>query len=200
LLGNCFRRGVPEGIVEEIGEGIGEGRKGVCCCPILPDGTNAMTDTAALNALLTRSAELHDTLDGFLGLALYEAGPRSRVSRVMCGISFEHAESVKILTASANFTSAASLLRRQYESVVRALWVHYAASDSFVEKLATSLSVEAEGKASKLPMLSEMLEKLESKAPPEAVGPLNEFREHQWKPLSSFVLGGLHAIHRHGTS
>ena len=48
-------------------------------------------------------------------------------------------------------------------------------------------------------MVGEMLEKLESTAPQDAVGMLNEFREHQWKPLSSFVHGGLHAIHRHDT-
>jgi hypothetical protein len=27
---------------------------------------------------------------------------------------------------------------------------------------------------------------------------LIEFRDHQWKPLSSYVHGGIHAIHRHG--
>lgn len=158
-----------------------------------------MTDTSTLNALLARSAELHDTLDGFLGLSLTEVGPRFRVSRVMCGISFEHAESIKILIAGGNFTSAAGLMRLQYEAVVRALWVCFAAPESFVEKLSASLSEEAARKASTLPMVGEMLEKLEATAPPDAVGMLNEFREHQWKPLSSFVHGGLHAIHRHDT-
>jgi hypothetical protein len=158
-----------------------------------------MAETSALNVLLARSAEFHDTLVGFLGLSPGETGPRSRVSRVMCGISFEHAESIKILIAGGNFTSAAGLMRLQYEAVVRALWVCFAVSDSFVDKLAASLSEETARKASTLPMVGEMLEKLESTAPPEAVGMLNEFREHQWKPLSSFVHGGLHAIHRHDT-
>lgn len=156
-----------------------------------------MSDITALNSLLARSAELQDRLSGLLGLTPCEAGSRSRMSRVMCGISFEHAESVKMLTASGNFTSSAGLMRLQYEAVVRAFWVAYAASDSFVDKLAASLSVETERKASKLPMVGEMLEKLESQAPKEAVGLLNDFREHQWKPLNSFVHGGLHAIHRH---
>ena len=48
-------------------------------------------------------------------------------------------------------------------------------------------------------MVGEMLEKLESKAPEVAMDMLKEFRVHQWKPLSSFVHGGLHAIHRHDT-
>ena len=48
-------------------------------------------------------------------------------------------------------------------------------------------------------MVGEMLEALDSKAPKDTLGMLIEFRDHQWKPLSSFVPGGLHAIHRHET-
>src|SRR5690606_19375736 len=136
--------------------------------------------TSDLNSLLSRSADLQETLASFLGLSLSTEGPRSRVSRVMCGISYEHAESVKILTASGNFTSAVGLLRLQYEATVRAFWALYAASDSFVDKLADSLSKEAERKASKLPMVGEMLEKLGANAHPEAVAMLKEFRDHQW--------------------
>lgn len=161
-----------------------------------------MTGTDSLNTLLARSAELQETLSDLLGLPPGEVDSRSRVSRVMCGISFEHAEGVKILTASGNFTSAAGLMRLQYEATVRAFWVNYAASASLVDKLAASLSKESERKASKLPMVGDMLEKLEKldcNAPDEAVGMLHEFREYQWKPLSSFVHAGLHAIHRHGT-
>lgn len=46
----------------------------------------------------------------------------------MCSVSFEHAESAKILLASGNFTSALGLVRLQYEALVRALWLRYAAS------------------------------------------------------------------------
>jgi hypothetical protein len=153
----------------------------------------------ALNPLLARSAALHDTLAGFLGLSLDHPGPRFRISRLICGISYKHAESVKILIAAGNFTSAAGLMRLQYEAVVRALWAFYAATDGFVDKLSASLTEEAARKAASLPMVAEMLEALGSKAPKEALGMLIEFRDHQWKPLSSFVHGGLHAIHRHET-
>lgn len=153
----------------------------------------------ALNPILTRSAALHDTPTGFLGLSLEHPGPRSRISRLICAIAFEHAESVKILIAAGNFTSAAGLMRLQYEAVVRALWAFYAATDGFVDKLSASLTEETARKAASLPMVGEMLEALDSKAPKEALGMLIEFRDHQWKPLSSFVHGGLHAIHRHET-
>ena len=43
-----------------------------------------------------------------------------------------------------------------------------------------------------------MLNQLDGKAPQEALAMLLEFKEYSWKPLSSFVHGGIHAIHRHG--
>ncbi|MEI7771430.1 MAG: hypothetical protein WCI67_15675 [Chloroflexales bacterium] len=46
-------------------------------------------------------------------------------------------------------------------------------------------------------MLSEMLTHLEGKCPKILTDQLLEFKEYSWKPLSSYVHGGLHAIHRH---
>ncbi len=42
-----------------------------------------------------------------------------------------------------------------------------------------------------------MIEKLEQKAPQNSVKPILEFKEYSWKPLNSYVHGGLHAIDRH---
>ena len=105
----------------------------------------------------------------------------------MCSISFEHAESAKMLISSGNFTSATGLVRLQYEALVRAMWLLYAASETAVSKLMCELTSESSHKANKLPMLSEMLDKLDGKAPPEALSMLKEFKDYSWKPLSSFV-------------
>jgi hypothetical protein len=59
------------------------------------------------------------------------------------------------------------------------------------------LTSESAEKANKLPMLSEMLKNLKGKAPTEALDMLLEFKKYSWKPLSSFVHGGIHAINRH---
>jgi hypothetical protein len=56
---------------------------------------------------------------------------------------------------------------------------------------------EVVGNSEKLPMQSEMLKALEGKAPESAMISLRSFREHQWKPLSSYVHGGIHALSRH---
>ncbi|CAM4329228.1 DUF6988 family protein [Vibrio agarivorans] len=41
------------------------------------------------------------------------------------------------------------------------------------------------------------ISQLEKHAPKNAVDPLLEFKEYSWKPLSSYVHGGLHVIERH---
>lgn len=151
-----------------------------------------------LNRLLGRSAELEATLNEFLALMPFDQSDRRASARVMCGVSFEHAESVKMLLATGNFTSALGLLRLQYEALVRAFWLLYAATDDVVSALMSELTHESARKADKIPMLGKMLKALDGKAPAEAVGMLQEFREYSWKPLSSFVHGGIHAVNRHG--
>ncbi|MDF4386582.1 MULTISPECIES: hypothetical protein [Vibrio] len=73
----------------------------------------------------------------------------------------------------------------------------YAASDVAVCKLTAELNEENQRRANNLPMLSEMISQLEKKAPTNAVDPILEFKEYSWKPLSSYVHGGLHAVDRH---
>jgi len=150
-----------------------------------------------IDTLLSRSAELENKLLEFLRLAPFDGSERIMASRVMCSIAFEHAESAKILISAGNLTSASGLVRLQYEALVRAIWLLYSASDTAVSKLTSELTRETADRANRLPMLSEMLEKLQGKAPREVVGMLLEFKEYSWKPLSSFIHGGIHAIHRH---
>jgi hypothetical protein len=115
----------------------------------------------------------------------------------MCSVSLEHAESFKILLASRNFTSAIGLLRLQFECLVRGMWILYSASESDLGKLTAGLNEESQKRANNLPMLSEMIKQLETKAPKNTLDPILEFKEYSWKPLSSYIHGGLHAIDRH---
>lgn len=153
-----------------------------------------MTD---LNKLLMESAELDERLQVLLMPAGLAAPERERCSGILCDVAFEHAESVKILLASGNFTSATGLVRLQYEALVRAMWIYYAASDLVVGRLMSELTTESARVANNLPMMSEMLDSLVGKAPKEATDMLLEFKEYSWKPLNSFVHGGIHAVERH---
>lgn len=153
-----------------------------------------MTDIADL---LHQSDELATELSVLLALPPYDNSPRISASRTLCGVSFEHSESVRILITTGNFTSSLGVLRMQYESLVKAIWALYAASESSISKLQSNLNHEKIKWADKIPLLSELLVELEGKAPAQALGPLNEFKEYSWKPLSSFIHGGIHAVSRH---
>lgn len=150
-----------------------------------------------LKHLLRRSIELEQHLLRFMQLNPEDQTDRTTSSRIMCGVGFEHAESVKILIASGNFTSATSLLRLQYEALVRAMWLQYAASDVVTARLMGEFTHEKAKKADRLSMMTQMLQELESVAPTDAMRLLLEFKEHSWKPLSSYVHGGIHVLHRH---
>ncbi|MGL5489227.1 MAG: DUF6988 family protein, partial [Shewanella sp.] len=100
-----------------------------------------------INYLLSRSAELERSLLGFLVLPPFDDSQRIMVSRVMCSITFEHAESAKMLISAGNLTSATGLVRLQYEALVRAMWLLYAATDTDVLKLTSELTQETADKA-----------------------------------------------------
>jgi hypothetical protein len=148
--------------------------------------------------LLARSAMLEDRLVGFFALPLVDASSRLQTTQTLASLGFEHARSLKHLVAAGLYTSAAALLRVQYESLVRALWVLYVAKDGQVDLMLADLTQETAMQASKIPMLSQMLEEIEVKAPHAPVAHLKEFKHYSWRPLSSYVHGGIHAVNRHG--
>jgi hypothetical protein len=153
----------------------------------------------SLVTLLQRSADLQIALQQLAQLRPSEDSPRIAASRIMCSVAFEHAESAKVLITVGNFTSAIGLVRLQYEALVRAMWLRYAASDPAVTRLMGQLTREDLRRTEKkLPMLTEMLRKLEGRAPERPMSALLDFRDHLWKPLSSYVHGGVDAVHRHG--
>ncbi len=154
--------------------------------------------SADLNTLLERSIELEKAISNLIEASYPDTRKRIEAGRILCCVSIEHAQSLKTLIALGNFTSAVGLLRLQYEALVRAMWVTYSATDEWVEKLGSELTMDSAKRADKIPMLSVMLDQLDGKAPVEALKMLHEFREYSWKPLSSFVHGGIHAINRHG--
>ena len=147
--------------------------------------------------LLHQSDGLATKLSELLELRPYDNSPRTTASRTLCGVSFEHSESVRVLIVTGNFTSSLGVLRMQYEALVKAIWALYAASENSISKLQRNLNHETVKSADRIPILSELLVALEGKAPAQALGQLNEFKEYSWKPLSSYIHGGIHAIARH---
>jgi len=103
-----------------------------------------------------------------------------------------------LLAKNGLHTSAMGVLRLQYEAVVRAVWVLYAASDIAINKLVAPLTPETERAAKNgLPGSSTMLSEIEKKGPPGVHRLLNEFKDYSSQALNSFIHSGIHAVNRH---
>lgn len=96
------------------------------------------------------------------------------------------------------FPSAIALARPQYESLVRGVWLLYAASDNWVEKLAEPLTMESAKRAKEVVGLADMLKQLESSpdAPAPIVRQLREYKDVTWEAMCSYTHGGLHPLAR----
>ena len=150
-----------------------------------------------IKRIIERSIELEAVLVPLLDIGLFDDTDRLAVTRTVCSISLEYANSSRLLIEAGNFTSAIGLMRLQYEAIVRAVWLLYAASDTAVSKLAVELTPESEQKASNMPILSVMLKQVNDKAPKQATQMLNEFKGVSGKAMNSFVHCGIHAVNRH---
>lgn len=138
--------------------------------------------------------------------ALGSAGDLAEGSRVKSAaaavdLSFEHSHALRALLALGTPNSAAVLMRSQYEALLRAGWLMYAASDLQVEQLAAPLSADSAAAAKNARGAEDMLKDLEKllTTMPTLRGlvlPLREIREVSWAALNSFVHGGLHPLAR----
>jgi hypothetical protein len=153
----------------------------------------------SMNQLLLRSDEFEIALNEALNegaFKLFDDSPKLSICANACLLSLEHASSVRVLFAADAPHSATGLLRLQYEALLRAAWVLYAANELQLSKLTPQLDIESEHAANKLPGPADMLKALETKAPIGLIQPLNEFKTVAIKGLNSFVHGGIHPLTR----
>lgn len=154
-----------------------------------------------LVALLERTATFHEAVQTHVS-SLFPVEDRRTIVAFQAGVlSLEHAIGAVALIDIELLASAYALMRPQYESLVRGIWLLHAASENWVEKLGEPLTVEAAKRANEGPMLAEMLKNLEasSTAPQFIVGQLQEYRDTTWKALNSYAHGGLHPLARTAT-
>lgn len=152
--------------------------------------------------LLSRSQQFSEKLVGLLDAAGgFADGPRAEAAAAAAELCFEHGHAMRVLLEVGTPNSAAVLLRIQYEALLRAAWLIYAASEAHLDKLSTSLTAESGAKAKNAKGAEDMLKELDALlvATPTLRGlvlPLREIREVSWAAMNSFVHGGLHPLTR----
>lgn len=151
-----------------------------------------------LNQLLERTAQFHEAVHEHIGNFLPFEGIRYLVAFQAGLLSLDHATGALVLIGHGLFPSAYTLMRPQYECLVRGIWLLYAASDTWVEKLAEPLTLESAKRANEGPMLAEMLKQLDgsSRSPGPIVEQLKQYRDATWKAMNSYAHGGLHPLAR----
>nr|WP_244667867.1 hypothetical protein [Xanthomonas sp. D-99] len=147
--------------------------------------------------LFEGSDELLEALAPITSVPPFDQSDRLQVCRALCLLSIEHAVASRCLLSVGAGPSTVIIHRAQFEALVRAVWVLYCASDDEVACLKEELTPTSESLAARLPMLSKMLQALETvKQATEPLRAFLEFKKYSWAALNSFVHAGAHALHR----
>lgn len=151
-----------------------------------------------LNQLLERTRSLHDIAERHVATLQPMDGLRALVAFQAGVLVLEHSLAARHLIASGHLASGYALLRPQFESLVRGIWLLHSASDIWVEKFSQPLTIESTKYANEGPGLADMLKELGSNplAPGPIVAQLREYKEATWKPLNSYTHGGIHPLTR----
>jgi len=83
---------------------------------------------------------------------------KDQITQICCDLSFQHARSLRVLYNLELDGTATAILRMQFESVVRLMWLHFSATDNFIESYAGSIDVDRPPKD--FPSVTEMIEKI----------------------------------------
>ena len=141
-----------------------------------------------------RSNALHIILMQEIYLFKHESSFRNTLTKCLSGISFEHSNSLMILMATNNYTTAVSLLRLQYEAATRGMWLHFAAKESFLDKYAAPIDVKK--LPPDFPAITEMIDQI-TKGSVKGTGEmLKHFKDVTWSGMNSFVHNGFLPIER----
>lgn len=135
-------------------------------------------------------------------LAMDNFNHRETASLTLADISSEHGHAVHTLAKEGCYISASSLLRLQFESLLKAQWIYWLAKDNTVERLYKPLTQQYATQAERhIPTINIILEELDCAVeggivPEKAVKMMKEFKELTLKPSNSYVHSGMHAFSR----
>ncbi|MFT3808092.1 DUF6988 family protein [Arenimonas sp.] len=147
--------------------------------------------------LIAQSREFALELERCVALPIHDDSERFRISHVLCSLAFEHGHAARLLAAGGFLPSALAVHRTQFETLLRSMWVLYAANDNHLAKLGADLNEDSEQAARGIPLAMDMMNELAKKAPPNAYKPIDDFKKGGWALLNSYVHAGIHPIKRH---
>lgn len=131
--------------------------------------------------------------------ALIDCGPRLELVCKCINISFEHAIAINTLFSSNLTIPALTLLRIQFESVVRAYWLLFVATNSQILKLEFKWTFEEQLEKDNYPTVSKMINELNEanlQFIKHIIQMFLEFKKYHLTHLNSFIHSGKQAFVR----
>jgi hypothetical protein len=152
-------------------------------------------------AFLERNGQFHERVAE--NLAELTAFPEQRYDLALKSalLSTEYGSAAFVLISNKFYAPGYTLLRTQFETLVRGIWFMYAASDTWIEKFCRPLTEETADAVKDALMVDKMLKGLRSSesAPQALLGQLESCRDVIWKALNSYNHGGFHPLARFQT-
>lgn len=160
-----------------------------------------MTDSSAhpeLARVLECSVAFYGTLNEVLGDKQEIRSHRDLLAQGTLATTLEHGISIVLLVEASQLASASVLLRAQFEALVRALWLHFAADDAWIENYFAKVQADPSKDPGNPLSMDKMLQHLAAKAPRGIANRLQPLKDAAWGPLNSYVHSGIHPIvHQH---
>ena len=150
---------------------------------------------------LERNGHFHQRVAGHLAQLVPYPTQRFDLALKSALLSAEHGTAAFILISGGLYAPGYTLLRPQFETLVRGIWLMYAASETWIEKLGRPLTTETAEAAKDALMLADMLKGLRSSAsaPHGLLDQLVACKDMIWKALNSYNHGGFHPLARFQT-
>jgi hypothetical protein len=152
-------------------------------------------------AFLKRNGQFHERVAEILGRFAPFPEPRYDLALRSALLSAEHAAAAFVLISHQFYAPGYTLLRPQFETLVRGIWLMYAAGEPWIEKLSRPLTPESAEAGKDALMLADMLKALQSSqaAPQALLEQLQACKDVIWKALNSYNHGGFHPLARFQT-
>lgn len=152
----------------------------------------------------TEISELVDESDSFASqlhkltdLPPGDDSKKLELAYTACSLAYEHWHAIRQLLSGGFLPSALVLHRTQFETIVRSIWLTYAATETDIAKLSADLNPESEQAAKGISQTQEMIEAIKKHGPVAAYDAVSRFKEYSWKALNSYTHSGIHPLNRH---
>ncbi len=153
-------------------------------------------DIANLERVLDRTQAFAQALSAVNAQMDFPTEARQRAAFSAARVSTDYWLSILVLIESSLFTPAFAMSRPQFESLIRGVWLLYAAPVEWVERLLAPLTPESAKEASDCMGINRLLEELKrcQACPAPLLQQLESYRDVMSKASNNYVHAGLFAL------